>query len=106
MIVGKVVGNVWATRKEEALNGLKLLVIKPMDYYREVDLQTFVAVDRVGAGIGETVLVVQGSSARKAVGKVEAPVDATVVGIIDEVEINNDIEGWKGGRYGAHSKNI
>ena len=92
MIIGKVVGNVWATRKEEALNGLKLLVIKPINYCTDTGLQTFVAVDSVGAGIGETVLVVQGSSARKAVNNFEAPVDATVVGIIDEVEVDKDLD--------------
>lgn len=91
MIIGKVVGNVWATRKEEALNGLKLLVIKPIDYYVGKDFPTFVATDNVGAGIGETVLVVKGSSARKAIDRTDAPVDATVVGIIDEVEVNQNV---------------
>ncbi|SHK09444.1 EutN/CcmL family microcompartment protein [Paramaledivibacter caminithermalis] len=91
MIIGKVVGNVWATRKEESLNGLKLLVIKPVDYGNEKELQTFVATDKVGAGIGETVLVVTGSSARKAVDKADVPIDATIVGIIDEVEVNKDV---------------
>ncbi|SKC81584.1 EutN/CcmL family microcompartment protein [Maledivibacter halophilus] len=92
MIIGKVVGNVWATRKEELLNGFKLLVIKPINYYTNEDLKTFVAVDSIGAGIGETVLIVMGSSARKAIHKKEAPIDATVVGIIDEVEINREIK--------------
>jgi ethanolamine utilization protein EutN len=91
MIIGKVVGNVWATRKEETLNGLKLLVIKPIDYYTDEEFQTFVATDKVGAGIGETVLVVTGSSARKAIDNADAPVDATIVGIIDEVEVNKNI---------------
>ncbi len=91
MIIGKVVGNVWATRKEEALNGLKLLVVKPIDYYNDEKSQTFVATDNIGAGIGETVLVVTGSSARKAIDKADAPVDATIVGIIDEVEVNKDV---------------
>jgi ethanolamine utilization protein EutN len=66
MIVGNVIGNVWATRKDENLNGLKLLVIKPLDYASDKDLPTFVAADSIGAGIGETVLVVNGSSARMA----------------------------------------
>lgn len=92
MIIGKVVGNVWATRKEELLNGLKLLVVKPINYYTDADMCTFVAVDTIGAGIGETVLVVKGSSARKAVNKTDAPVDATIVGIVDQVEIDRDIE--------------
>ncbi|MBS4537851.1 EutN/CcmL family microcompartment protein [Clostridium sp. D2Q-11] len=89
MIVGKVVGNVWATRKDEALNGLKLLVVKPLDYSSERDLPTLVATDTVGAGIGETVLVVKGSSARKALDRGDIPIDATIVGIIDVVDIQD-----------------
>lgn len=100
MIIGKVIGNVWATRKEESLNGLKLLVIKPVDYSSiESDNEgpssdfvksrhEIVAADSVGAGIGDLVLVVSGSSARRGLHKTETAVDATVVGIIDEVEIS------------------
>ncbi|PKM57564.1 MAG: ethanolamine utilization protein EutN [Firmicutes bacterium HGW-Firmicutes-3] len=87
MIVGIVIGNVWATRKDENLNGLKLLVIKPLDYVSDKDLPTFVAADSIGAGIGETVLVVNGSSARMALGRKDIPVDAIVVGIIDAVDV-------------------
>lgn len=92
MIIGKVVGNVWATRKEDSLKGLKLLVVKPIDYYTDINVSTFVAADCVGAGVGETVLVVQGSSARKAINKMEISVDAAVVGIIDEIEVNKEIQ--------------
>ncbi|MCF6466274.1 EutN/CcmL family microcompartment protein [Clostridium sp. Cult2] len=91
MIIGKIVGNVWATRKEEALNGYKLLVVKPIDYYNEIEENTFVAVDNVGAGIGEEVLVVMGSSARKVLDNKEVPIDATIIGIIDEVEVDKTI---------------
>lgn len=90
MIIGKVVGNVWATRKDEALNGLKLLVVKPLDYSSEKDLPTLVASDTIGAGIGETVLVVKGSSARMALGKKDVPIDAIIVGIIDVVDVEKD----------------
>ncbi len=90
MIIGKVIGNVWATRKDDSLNGYKLLVIKPIDFYSNSDYMTFVAVDQIGAGVGEKVLVVQGSSARKAIDKVQAPVDSTVIAIIDEVEVNKE----------------
>lgn len=92
MIIGKVLGNVWATRKDEGLNGLKFLVIKPIDYYSNGEFPTFVAVDSIGAGIGETVLVVQGSSARVSVGNNNIPVDATIVGIIDTVEVEKTLE--------------
>lgn len=92
MIIGIVVGNVWATRKDESLNGLKFLVVRPIDYYSDKEFPTFVAVDRIGAGIGETVLVVKGSSARKAVDGGGAPVDASIVGIIDTVEVEKGLE--------------
>ncbi|SNS12394.1 ethanolamine utilization protein EutN [Anaerovirgula multivorans] len=87
MIIGKVIGNVWATRKDETLNGLKLLVIEAIDYESNQKKGSFVAVDSVGAGIGDQVLVVKGNAARKALQREEAAVDATVVGIIDEVEV-------------------
>lgn len=89
MQICKVIGNVWATKKEESLNGFKLLVVEPIDHSpAKLKLPSFVAVDPVGSGIGELVLVVQGSSARKSLmNKDDAPVDATVVGIIDTVDI-------------------
>lgn len=92
MIVGKVIGNVWATRKDSALNGLKLLVVKPLDHYSGTDRPELVAADAVGAGIGEVVLVVTGSSARRSLDKEQCPIDAMVVGIVDEVEIDKRIE--------------
>jgi ethanolamine utilization protein EutN len=91
MEIGKVVGNIWATRKDENLNGLKLLVVKPIDYYSKCDCMTFVAVDSIGAGVGETVLVVKGSSARACFGKQDMPVDATIVGIVDSVEVEKNL---------------
>lgn len=87
MIVGKVVGNVWATRKEENLNGLKMMIVLRIDPYTNETRDSFVAVDNVGAGIGETVLVTTGSSARKAVHVSGAPVDAIIVGIVDQMEV-------------------
>lgn len=87
MIIGEVVGNVWATRKEESLNGLKLLIVKPIDPVNNRDMPTIVAADSVGAGFGERVLVTRGSSARMNSERKNAPIDATIVGIIDEVEI-------------------
>ncbi|TWI73018.1 ethanolamine utilization protein EutN [Desulfobotulus alkaliphilus] len=87
MIIGEVIGNVWATRKEDTLNGLKLMVVRRVDAGVPGPQESFVAVDCVGAGIGERVLVVTGSSARKALHNQESPVDATIVGIIDEVEV-------------------
>jgi ethanolamine utilization protein EutN len=91
MIIGKVMGNVWATRKDETLNGAKLLVIKPVDYYTKGDFPSLVAADFIGAGVGETVLVATGSSARKVMSKDNTPIDATVVGIIDAVEVEKSL---------------
>jgi ethanolamine utilization protein EutN len=82
MIIGKVVGSIIATRKNEKLVGQKLLVIRPLENMEEKC--EFVATDNVGAGIGETVLVARGSAARIGCGVTDAPVDAAVVGIVDE----------------------
>lgn len=87
MKLAKVMGHVWATRKEEGLTGLKLLVVQAINLQGHTTENPFVAADRVGAGIGETVLVVGGSSARKAAGRDAVPVDAMVVGIVDTVEL-------------------
>ena len=92
MIIGKVVGNVWATRKEEKLSGLKLMIVVPKDPVNPGKTESLVAVDQVGAGIGETVLVALGSSARRAVRNADAPVDAAIVGIVDEMEVRQDGE--------------
>lgn len=86
MITCKVIGNVWATRKEESLNGLKLMIVRRTDLTTDKDFDSFVAVDCVGAGIGEDVLVTLGSSAREAFSNKNTPVDAVIVGIIDGSE--------------------
>lgn len=86
MLLAKVVGNVWATRKDDQLRGLKLLVVQPVKASGKPMGGEMVAADRIGAGVGETVLITQGSSARKAV-EGEVAIDAVVVGIIDTVEV-------------------
>ena len=87
MLVGTVVGNVWATRKNEDLNGCKLMIVEPYIYDGHKKQYPIVAVDQIGAGIGETVLVVTGSSARVSVGDGKKPIDHVIVGIVDKVEI-------------------
>jgi ethanolamine utilization protein EutN len=82
MIIGKVVGSIIATRKNERLIGQKLLVIRPLENMEKSG--EFVAIDNVGAGIGETVLVATGSAARVGCELENAPVDAAIVGIVDE----------------------
>jgi ethanolamine utilization protein EutN len=87
MILGKVVGTVVATRKDERLLSQKLLVVRPIDVRARPDGKELVAVDTVDAGVGETVLIVSGSSARMASGMKECPVDAAIVGIVDAIEV-------------------
>ena len=81
MIVGRVVGSIVSTRKSENLIGNKFMVIEPLEEMSAGGAR-FVAIDNIGAGIGETVLVATGSAAR--VGMENAPVDAAIVGIVDE----------------------
>ena len=90
MLFGIVIGSVWSTRKQDRLTGAKLMVVKPVNL-QDISMQNLpiVAVDTIGAGIGETVLVVTGSSARKAVGNADAPVDAAIVGIVDDKELDD-----------------
>ncbi|MBC7326921.1 EutN/CcmL family microcompartment protein [bacterium] len=87
MIIAKVIGMVVSTRKEEDLKGFKLLVVQPLTPEGKQRGDPFVAVDTVGAGIGEMVVVALGSPARLAVDNPEAPVDASIVGIIDSIDI-------------------
>ncbi|MBI5520478.1 MAG: EutN/CcmL family microcompartment protein [Desulfovibrio sp.] len=87
MQIGIVIGNVWATRKEETLNGLKLMVVQRLDLASGKLAESYVAVDCVGAGRGERVLITTGSSARKALRDRDTPVDAAIVGILDQEEM-------------------
>lgn len=87
MELGKVVGTVVATRKDEGLQGYKILVLSLLDAGMGPSGSNVVAVDSVGAGVGEVVLVVRGSSARVTTGMSEKPVDASIVAILDSVEI-------------------
>ena len=88
MLLAKVVGTVVATRKDPRLVSNKLMVVRPVDPRGKADGNYLVAVDTVEAGVGETVLIVSGSSARMASGLKDCPVDAAIVGIIDTVEMN------------------
>ncbi len=89
MLVAKVIGTIWATRKEEKLNGFKLLIVQPLNLRDDSNYKVpMIAADVIGAGVGETVIIVGGSSARSAAGDMSIPVDASVVGIVDDKEID------------------
>lgn len=85
MLLGKVIGTVVSTRKEEELEGLKLLVVKGCDLDGTPQGPVVVAVDAVGAGVGEVVLFAAGSSARQTEVTKNRPVDHVIMAIVDEV---------------------
>ena len=86
MLLARIVGTVVATRKDPRLVSSKLLLVRPVDPGGTVEGAYLVAIDTVDAGVGETVLVVSGSSARMASGLKDCPVDAAIVGIVDSVD--------------------
>jgi microcompartment protein CcmK/EutM len=88
MILARVVGTIVATRKDPRLEGFKLLIVKPVSPEGQDESGYVIAVDTVGAGSKETVIVVSGSSARMAEGCKDKPVDASIVGIVDTVTLN------------------
>ncbi|MEW4353867.1 EutN/CcmL family microcompartment protein [Streptococcus pneumoniae] len=86
MFVGTVKGSLWATRKDEKLNGLKFLVVERQLNEHQTDPALVIVADCIGAGEGDLVMVTTGSSARVSLTKEDVPVDMVVVAIIDKVE--------------------
>ncbi|TGD24843.1 ethanolamine utilization protein EutN [Companilactobacillus suantsaicola] len=82
MVTAKLIDNVWATRKADSLNGLKLMLAKVIGGTRAGE--QIVVCDVIGAGIGDRVIVASGSAARRMLGDNDIPIDAAVIGIIDE----------------------
>jgi microcompartment protein CcmK/EutM len=95
MFLAKVTGSVVATQKVESMTGRKLLAVEPLRVDPATNKKlvgtgrTFICVDTVGAGQGEMVLIVQGSSARLTPETEKLPVDATIIGIVDTVNVGN-----------------
>ena len=87
MHLARVIGDVVVTRKDDNLTGLKLLIIQPLTPEREPAGRTLVAVDSVGAGVGEEVFFVRGKEASFPFYPVEPPVDAGIVGIVDHWDL-------------------
>ena len=87
MILAQVKGSIVSTSKNEKLIGCKFMIVQPIENNKLID-KYFIAVDGIGAGIGEKVLVATGSAARLAIANHEAPVDAAIVGIVDEKQGN------------------
>ena len=90
MIIARILGSVVSTQKDSRLVGKKLLLVRPLNSDSSDGSGNSVAVDTVGAGFHERVLVVAGSSARLAEGMKDVPVDAAIVGVIDTVDATDD----------------
>ena len=87
-MLGKVIGTIWSTRKDENLIGSKFLIIRQLNLDYTPKDSTVIAIDSVGAGVGEVVLVAQGSSARQTDITQNKPVDAVVMAIVDKLDIS------------------
>jgi microcompartment protein CcmK/EutM len=87
MIIAQVVGSAVATLKHDLLKTTKLLLVRPADTAGRATGEPFLAVDLMGAGEGELVVVSQGSSARMATGNASSPADAAIVGILDSLRV-------------------
>lgn len=88
MILGKVIGTVWATRKDENLIGMSLQIVRHVDLDYKLKDQFMVAVNTVQAGVGDVVLVATGSSARQTVQTKNKPVDAVIMAVVDKLDVS------------------
>jgi microcompartment protein CcmK/EutM len=88
MILGKVIGTIWATRKDEEMVGMKLQIVKHIGIDYALKESFVVAVDTVQAGVGDIVLVTSGSSARQTAVTKNKPVDAVIVAVVDTLDIS------------------
>jgi ethanolamine utilization protein EutN len=93
MQLGTVIGNVWATRKEDDLTGLKFLFVQPELPDRTSVGDPFIAVDRIGAGFGDRVLVTRGSAAANMSIEKNLPIDALIIGIVDSIDVERKERG-------------
>jgi len=88
MYLANVIGTVVSTRKDDNLVGKKILIVQPLDVKFQPDGKCEIAVDSVGAGVGELVLISAGSSASKVFDAENSPIDRAIVGIIDSIEVS------------------
>jgi ethanolamine utilization protein EutN len=88
MYIGRIIGTVVATRKDENLVGSKLMITQPLNVKLKPIGEPLIAVDTVGAGIGELIIYTKGTAARIAAKKMDSPIDISIVGIIDEIDVH------------------
>jgi len=89
LFIAKVIGTVWSTKKSPDLEGVRFLVVHPLDMDKEPTRNIVVVADRLGAGAGEIVMCAFGKAARSAVGDQEMSIEAAVVGIVDRVDLQD-----------------
>lgn len=87
MLLGKVIGSVWATRKHESIKGYKIMLVQPLNSEEEELGDPIIALDTVGAGPGEIIFYITASEAVIPLDVNMAPVDASIVGIVDTINI-------------------
>lgn len=91
MLIARVMGSAVSSAKDDRLQGAKLLVLRRASPTEEVSGEFFIAVDTVGAGEGELVIVARGSAARETADTEGVPTDATIVGILDSLDVDHDV---------------
>lgn len=96
MLIARVVGDVVSTMKDEKMSGRKLLIVREVSIENELVGKPIVAVDTVDAGVGDVVLVAQGSSARQTSSTKDTPTDAVIMAIVDSVEMEGKVTFRKG----------
>ena len=91
MLLGKIAGTVVSSQKDDNLQGLRFMLVEEMDVDLKVTGKMVVAVDAVGAGVGEVILFAQGSSARQTTATKDRPVDATIMAIVDQLDVDGKL---------------
>jgi len=100
MILGRVMGQVWATKKNPYLHAQKLLIVRPLAWYNpDVDTGHIVCVDQVGANVGQDVVVCLGAPGRWKLGDIRHPVEASIAAIVDNLEVYRDAAEAAGFRF-------
>ena len=92
MFLGKVVGTVWSTKKAANLEGVRFLIVHPYNLDKEPNTNVVVVADRLGAGTGEVVMCAYGKAARSAIGDQDMAIEAAVIGIVDQIDLDS-VEG-------------
>ncbi|WP_223590539.1 EutN/CcmL family microcompartment protein [Neobacillus bataviensis] len=92
MLLARVIGSVWAIQKEKGMENMKLLIVQPINEFKQSTGNVLAAMDQIGAGIGEFVIVTQGTPAQRITAEKNAPIDAAIVGIIDSFEIEETVK--------------